>query len=292
MWRQLTLVLVCFLHGKRGLCQVDSPTCNMQHGNDNEITADCSRKQLTSLPSSLPEDVTHLLVNLNNLSDVTGMTRYCRLRVLDLSYNLVEKIDWSYFPDSLEELHLSHNSLTNVCTNTETTNFSSMILPKLRVLRLDQNNITTLTPHCFSDIGQSLQTLTLANNHMETIQNNTFGGLTSLTSLDLTSNNINNLQLDALTGLSGLTSLSLAFNQLTRSAHALPPGVFRRVGNTLTTLDLRGNEMGSEGGYPDEALADLTSMKKLQLDTFPYQGEASVFGPGRFQFLCTSHDHK
>jgi len=94
--------------------------CNIQYGEDRQISADCSGLNLTSIPTSLPRNITKLDVSRNVIADVvtgTPLRQYDRLKVVDLSSNLLIEIDWRAFPESIQQLDLSHNNLVDVCVN-------------------------------------------------------------------------------------------------------------------------------------------------------------------------------
>ena len=112
---QFPFLLLFTFHVQFTMCEIETYVCRMMYERKGEITADCSERSLTSVPASLPDGVTRLLVNQNSIIDISEVVRYQELRVLDLSHNLLMRVDWQSLPDSLQELYLSHNNITNVC---------------------------------------------------------------------------------------------------------------------------------------------------------------------------------
>lgn len=214
------VLLICYIVASHG--------CTVRDVGDDR-RADCSRQELTSVPTSLPYDVTVLILSGNKIKDVSeaAFRTYPRLRVVDLSYNRLVQVDWDYLPDSLEELDVSNNNVSEVCTrrvlksdglfkeesqtmsvqstsslidNTlEHSNDSDTVVPRLRVLNLDQNMVHRLSGDCFSGLGTSIEILTLSNNRLDVVLNHTFRGLVKLQQLNLEKNQIAELEVEALT---------------------------------------------------------------------------------------------
>jgi hypothetical protein len=104
-----------FLQDVRCLARPDGPRCTIQNGDG--LYVNCNGRNLTSVPTSLPRDVTSLDLSRNRISDVSGgaLRLYGDLRVLDLSDNVLGRVDWRDLPTSLLTLRMSHNSITSVC---------------------------------------------------------------------------------------------------------------------------------------------------------------------------------
>jgi hypothetical protein len=104
-----------FLQDVRCLARPDVLRCTIHNGDG--FYVNCSGRNLTSVPTSLPHDVTNLDLSRNRISDVSsGALRvYGDLRVLDVSDNALERVDRSALPTSLLTLRMSHNSITSVC---------------------------------------------------------------------------------------------------------------------------------------------------------------------------------
>ncbi|XP_051962431.1 leucine-rich repeat-containing G-protein coupled receptor 6-like isoform X2 [Xyrauchen texanus] len=113
--------------------------------------------------TGLPYDLCHLLP---------------KLRVLELSHNLIEELPSFYYCACLQEIGLQHNLIRQIEMNT----FQQ--LNSLRSLDLSWNRIETIHPDAFSSF-QSLVKLDLTGNQLNTLP---LVGLTSLTHLKLKGN--------------------------------------------------------------------------------------------------------
>ncbi|XP_067227253.1 leucine-rich repeat-containing G-protein coupled receptor 6 [Chanodichthys erythropterus] len=113
--------------------------------------------------TGLPYDLCHLLP---------------KLRVLELSHNVIEKLPSFYHCASLQEIGLQHNLIKQIEMNT----FQQ--LSSLRSLDLSWNRINTIHPDAFSSL-QSLIKLDLTGNRLSSLP---LAGLTSLTHLKLKGN--------------------------------------------------------------------------------------------------------
>ncbi|XP_056094230.1 leucine-rich repeat-containing G-protein coupled receptor 6 [Rhinichthys klamathensis goyatoka] len=113
--------------------------------------------------TGLPHDLCHLLP---------------KLRVLELSHNVIEELPSFYHCASLQEIGLQHNLIKQIEMNT----FQQ--LSSLRSLDLSWNRINTIHPDAFSSL-QSLIKLDLTGNRLSSLP---LAGLTSLTHLKLKGN--------------------------------------------------------------------------------------------------------
>jgi hypothetical protein len=104
------------LRASQCLARQDGQGCIIQHGDG--VDVNCAELNLTSIPTSLPRDVTNLDLSENLISDVSNdgvLRHYDKLRVLNLSDNVLQSIDWRALPHSLQTLRLSRNDITRVC---------------------------------------------------------------------------------------------------------------------------------------------------------------------------------
>ena len=80
---------------------------------------------------------------------------------------------------------------------------------------------------------------------------------------------IKTLYLTSFKGMKKLKILNISGNKLS-GKQALPKGVFAPMSASLHELDTRHNKMDTKAAslliYPDEALADLTSLNVLKMD--------------------------
>ncbi len=113
--------------------------------------------------------------------------------------------------------------------------------------------------------------LDFSHNDIGTIDSETFSTFTSLLDLDLSHNKISGLHLLSFQGLQNLKVLNISHNQL-KMPSSFMPGVFQPL-HSLEILVMHGTKR--EGGYPDDALKDLTNLKELYI-----KGTHQILGPG------------
>ncbi len=156
---------------------------------------------------------------------------------IDLSYNLLTTLHHDVFgkPSSKpKRLRLDHNQLTTITRDT----FSS--LRSLYMISLDHNQLVTITSDTFSNVPR-LSELTLSNNLITTITKDTFSNLPSLRELFLKNNRIDRLTADAFDNLPDLYHLDMKNNQLT----SLDPLTFANTPR-LFTVYLENNNFSDE----------------------------------------------
>lgn len=170
------------------------------------------------------------------------------------------------------EVTCSGGSITTIVTTLESTTTQ---------LEIVSTTVKFLSPTDFRGItATNLQILILRNSYIETINDNTFEGLTNLIQLNLTQNSIGVLQPNAFVGLSKLQTLDLSTNSISSLADQFLPliqlqtldlsensltdissGVFRMLTH-LRTLTLNGNKLRNVQG---DMLKGLGSLKRLDL---------------------------
>lgn len=134
-------------------------------------------------------------------------------------------------------------------------------LRRLQTLRLDNNLLSDLFIETFEDLSD-LHILNLRNNRISVIFNNTFRNLKNLTTLDLGGNKITHFQPSGLNGLERLSKLYLDGNNL-KSIDSSNYHIFQ---NTLTTLDLRQNQIHFNEDINISPFVNLTRLYDLKLD--------------------------
>ncbi|KAK7473689.1 hypothetical protein BaRGS_00035086 [Batillaria attramentaria] len=171
VWVYLPLV---FILTRLSACL--STSCNISQHKDG-LHVDCSRRQLTSLPSTWPDDVVWLDMSHNQLSVLTNMSHphLAHLRHLDLSHNQL------------------HQSLAN---------YTFAPLQQLEWLSLHDNRLQSLQVDAMTGLGQ-LTFLDMSNNQLQldyhTYPPGVFHPLTFLQELKLHGNDdrkIKTLRLD------------------------------------------------------------------------------------------------
>lgn len=176
---------------------------------------------------------------------------------LNISNNYIRTIDGdltSYF--YIYSLDASNNIIW------DTQSFKN-IGYSLRVLYLNNNNITQLSNHAFGDLNL-LEILNLANNSIYTLRRRSFLGLSNLQEMDLSMNRIEMLQVEQFSNLGKLRVLNLANNKLrtiprdafynTRierlnlsfnNIALFPASSLSEIGFTLRALDISNNQIDS-----------------------------------------------
>lgn len=112
--------------------------------------------------------------------------------------------------------------------------------PNLKVLDLSHNNIESLSPAIFSNLGKLLE-LNLSNNGMTFIADRALEGLVSLSVINLAENRINSLPPELFSEAKNVKEINLSNNTL----NVLAPGIFNDL-EQLLSLDLSHNQLASE----------------------------------------------
>ncbi|KAL5014485.1 hypothetical protein ScPMuIL_008755, partial [Solemya velum] len=134
----------------------------------------------------------------------TGMFQTLNnLRVLDLSYNLIEVLSSQSFTGllNLRRLHLHGNKKIYMINP-----YAFYGLRNLPVLEIQQTQMTKLSKSIFEGLS-SLKSLNMSNNMIYSVEDRTFEGLDNLHSLDLSENMIEDFSDEMFSGLNNLTEL-------------------------------------------------------------------------------------
>uniref|UniRef100_A0A452SD00 Slit homolog 3 protein n=1 Tax=Ursus americanus TaxID=9643 RepID=A0A452SD00_URSAM len=154
---------------------------------------DCSNQKLARIPSHLPEYVTDLRLNDNEISvlEATGIFKKLpNLRKINLSNNKIKEVREGAFDGaaSVQELMLTGNQLE------------------------------TLHGRMFRGLS-SLKTLMLRSNLINCVSNDTFAGLSSVRLLSLYDNRITTITPGAFTTLVSLSTINLLSNPFNCNCH-------------------------------------------------------------------------
>lgn len=156
---------------------------------------------------------------------ISHLDKFTHLRCLDISCNLLDKIEGLENNTLLCELRLYSNKISQISGVAGLKNLVQLSLQtnsiknlgrglrglaKLEVLRLDMNSITAVDASTNLEGCNSLVYLNLANNSVESIQN--LLRLHKLEKLDLSHNRLSNIQ--SLANCSSITELNLNGNHL------------------------------------------------------------------------------
>ena len=175
-----------------------------------------------------------------------GFLKFSRLTfIIDLYFSFV-LADQSKFvkPELLCEFNT--NSSGEIWTNCSNLKLSSVSI-----------NISVSTTH-----------LILSNNLIKTIKPGNFKLFENLTYLDISNSLLKTMDSASFATLTKLKVLNIFENDLSNKT-SFPNGVFKPLSSSLLELDMRHNLMDlriTQGMYPDEALADLRSLKVLKID--------------------------
>lgn len=169
--------------------------CLCYRRNDN-LHVDCQGAGLTEIPSNLPEDVHHLLLQGNDLPDLgttttLGGTPLENLKVLFVHNNPIQSITAAFFDDcpNVHTLMLHHTELETIPANA----FNGMV--KMRWLWLNNNALTALPEDSFKDLTE-IREIYLFGNSLTTIPNGVFRDQGMIKHLYLHENNIPVEELD------------------------------------------------------------------------------------------------
>ncbi|XP_061642375.1 leucine-rich repeats and immunoglobulin-like domains protein 2 isoform X1 [Phyllopteryx taeniolatus] len=208
--------------------------CSCSAGPDELRVLDCNRRRLSTAPSDLPEGISQVSMNHNELSALPFLGEAsANITSLSLIHNRISELSMhQLLPyESLEMLDLTSNSLSELRAG----GFPSM---QLKYLNLSNNKISILEPGCFDNISSSLlvlklnrnrltvlpskvfklpslQFLEMKRNKIKIVDSLTFKGMDSLRSLKLQRNGITKLMDGAFFGLISMEELELEHNNLT-----------------------------------------------------------------------------
>ena len=194
------------------------------------------------------------------IESMAWLVDFPALKILDLSYNQISKLEGLDGLTSLTELYLWGNQISKLEGLDHLTSLTGLNLSGNQISKLEGlDHLTSLTWLDLSDnqIAKleglerltSLTTLSLSRNQIAKLEG--LNALTSLTELDLSGNQI--AKLEGLASLTSLTRLNLMGNQIAKLEGLASLTSLRR-------LNLSGNQL-----IKLEGLASLTSLAELYL---------------------------
>ena len=227
-------------------------------------TLDMSDNHIRTVPLDTFHKMTklkHLYLQHNEIKSFKTGTFHsqanAKLKVLDLSFNHIEKIEYDMFRfESLESLHLDDNRIKKM----EARSFVEM--RNLKCLTLEGNKITKLEDETFQNL-HSLRWLNLAYNSLSNLNFDAFDYVGSLSwaTVDASHNQIHQLtsnKTSRYSSNSNIRSLDLSFNLIKR----IWPGYFEPLIAVLKILNLSNNKLSL---VSTETLGRLKKLTHLDL---------------------------
>lgn len=129
------------------------------------------------------------------------------LEKLDISYNLIEKIEFNDNLKNLKWLSLNNNRLKRIQNNT----FES--LTSLEYLYISNNKIKLIDAAAFKKLP-NLYILILINNDLQTLESNTFRDLNSLSRLEISNTKISNIPNECFSGSRNLNTINASYSEI------------------------------------------------------------------------------
>lgn len=150
----------------------------------------CKNASLTSIPSDISKDTTHLSVCYNSITSLykTDLTGLLKLTVISMNDNAIETIDPEAFHElkKLRRLYLNNNRITRL--HYQTFRWAK----SLRYLFLQNNRIHYIDPGLFTFV-MKLKVLDISRNYLKTLEENTFQNNRMLSWVNVR----NNIHIDA-----------------------------------------------------------------------------------------------
>lgn len=199
------------------------------------------------------------------------------LEYLDLSENNMWTVpDGMICPlKNLQYINVTRNRLRDLTDFHLSASISTVLSkkcgPNLKVLDFSHNNIDSLSPAIFSNLGKLIE-LKLNNNGMTFIADRALEGLISLSVINLSENRLNNLPPELFSEAKNVKEIYLSNNTL----NVLAPGIFNEL-QQLLVLDLSKNQLSSDwiNGMTFKGLRKLVfldlshnQLNKLEITTF------------------------
>lgn len=225
---------------------------NVSHNEIKQLTA-CEGESSEASERSAPSEVNQRYMGANksvsgDQSDQSSEPTVS-VRLLDLSYNLIESIPNAFIErmgTSLHSLHVNHNKLKAFPTRVLTT------CPQIQILILSNNFIQEFTHFDGQPFVSDLQVLSLKSNRIRSVSQLSVltAHLNRLRHLDLSDNHIARIDDNAFLGTI-ISRLHLSNNMLTNSDSDSETECFG-VKSSLNYLDLSHNQLKS---VPIEAMS-------------------------------------
>ncbi|XP_033225668.1 peroxidasin-like [Belonocnema kinseyi] len=155
--------------------------------------------------------------------------------------------------DGVKSLKCQHTSLEEIAEKKHET-FSSIFITLSKLPSIPANT--------FASFGSMVQSLTLQNCQISTLDYDAFNGLTNLKKLSLANNNISNVPSEWFNDMRSLEELNLSFNQI----KLIEASVFRKLLN-LRNLILNNNQINCL--IPGD-IEPMRSLNNIRIEGNPY----------------------
>jgi Leucine-rich repeat (LRR) protein len=249
---------------------------------------DLSRNNISRLqeePFGVLQSLRYLNLSDNSLERINsdafqqvGDKGSLTLEVLDLSNNMIKDVQPGSFKlKNIIALDLHANMLKEITTGV----FVEM--PELRFLDLSANDIYSMKPASFDQLGR-LIVLKLDENNLASFKEETFTGSTDLEEISLNGNQITYLLSDAFVKHPKLRKLELSHNRL----NAFPGEIVRGI-RSLEDLTLAHNSLKALENLDFASMPNLRSLN-LSHNQLGFVGEAALQNSTQLQYLDLSYN--
>ncbi|XP_045772075.1 phospholipase A2 inhibitor beta-like [Maniola jurtina] len=286
------LVILCVLvYASHALGEVINGPCDIFFQDVNNLTLNCSRRNVDRIPNNWPEEMKnvsnqdgHVLITFfnNSITNVTELPSVPGNRIaISFKSNKINEINDDAFNNihRLVYLDVSNNRLSGDVLRSEIFQgpykdgvYKSIAL---ETLNLGNNQIHSLDRYLFQ-YTPNLTRLYLNNNPIEILDHVTVLALSSATKLevlDLAKTDIDSIPLDAFRGLVNLRQIDLSGNKF-----ATVPESLGLVGSSLQYLTFNNNPIVE---LNDDSFIGLTNLVELEVGENNYLEEVkrSTFTP-------------
>ena len=189
-----------FEKGWYQLQEVLIQTINLMNNNITRVTSE--------MLNDLPPNIVKLILYGNKITRLEkGVIKNEHITALEFSSNNISEIEDDTFADTkIGYLSIRMNRLNN-------TKFAATLPTFLRILKLNDNEITEISSGSFSKLNR-LHSLDLSRNNITEIGAQSLRGLSSLVVLDLKNNQINRIEAGSFQDLNSLEIIVLNNNRI------------------------------------------------------------------------------
>lgn len=260
-------------------------TCACTRTGSGGQRVNCEAKGLRGLPGGLPEDTEELLMGKNPLTHMhmadpskQSLATLTRLRRLDFHEASINVLPQGLLRNlrAVEALDLSQNMLTTLH------DFNLAGLPRLQVLRVDNNRLEEVPP--FFVPGSRLISLSLRNNEIRVIHNHSFGPSASLQFVDVAKNPVIRVAHSAFLGCESLQTLDLSQNDV---GDVISPQLQGLPMLSAVRWTSRSCPQGFAEGF---ASSELMMCLRCGTGTFKAKGEGTLLSCTPCPIGTTDHD--